>query len=361
MSRLRRFVLIAVSIISFRHFVPLYARADEQTQISLEQLQAMTAKWRAGFVNIRVVYEMRSLPVLDKPLLDWTPPADPNSSPQFSENEWIWADHGLDLFENRSFYWTPGQTGFRSIDIFNGPKNLSIRADYKAAPDEIDELKSLEIQPVANGKPISSFMRAPMQGIYSPATAEWLPEIIGSRPWTLEGLESILGDSCAKISNEGPWRTEILWLDLDHDGLPRRCQAIASTGSTTDFVVDELQQLAGGLWFPKTARVQLHAKGDTVQNQLVVVTEAEVNLSLDLSRFDPPEPAAGTSVMDGRTGNLSKRGETATAAESTPNTESRGIGRLSSEQPGFGRFVVMFAMICVSIASLAIGLWLRKK
>jgi len=356
-------MLIAVSIVSFCFVGPMHTRAEDETQISLQQIQAMTARWRASFVNIRVVYEIRSLPVLDAPLLDWSPPTDPNSVPKFFETEWIWADHGLDLFDGRSFYWTPGQTGHRNVDIFNGPKNLSIRAHYKGSPEEVEGLKSLQVEPVANGKPTSSFIRAPMTGIYWPVTAEWLHEILGSRTWKLEGVESILGDSCAKISNEGMWRTEVLWLDLEHDGLPRRCQMTSSTGTETDFVVDELQQLEGGLWFPKRARVQLHAKGDSVENQLVVVTEAQINLSLDLSRFDPPEPVTGTAVMDGRTGNLFKHGELPAAPESssTPKTSSNGVGLLSSDPLGLGRFVLMFAMICVSIASLAIGLWLRRK
>ncbi len=363
MPRPHRIILFALLTVSCCVVTPFCAKAEEETQINLEEIQAITARWRASFVNIRVMYDMRSLPPLDKPLLDWSPPADPTSAPQFSQTEWIWADHGLDLFDDRSFYWTPGKNGHTHIDVFNGPHQIAFRASYQSSHEDAEQLKHLNIQPVAGGNPTSSFMRAPMEGLYSPATAEWLPEVLAKRQWELKGVETLLGASCAKISNEDLRRTEILWLDLQHDGLPRRRQATYSTGSKTDFVVDELQQLDGGLWFPKIARIQLQARGDSVQNQVVVVTEAQINLSLDLTRFDPPEPVTGTVVTDGRTGWVHMHGQSSTSQvdplKQDPHIEA--VGPFSSVAPVSGQRVWTFVMICGSVTSLVIGLWLRRK
>ncbi|MEQ9406951.1 MAG: hypothetical protein RIK87_04465 [Fuerstiella sp.] len=147
-----------------------------------------------------------------------------------------------------------------------------------------------------------------MSGLYWAPTAEWLPEILAREQWVLEGVEPILGNACAKVSYNST--AEILWLDLEHDGLPRR--HLTNAGSTNvDFVVDEFQELDGGLWFPKLGRIQLlNNDNGNVQNQLFVVTMAQVNISLDLTRFQPPKPARGTVVRDGRTGNIQGRSAT---------------------------------------------------
>lgn len=360
MLRHHKITLIALLTVSCYVVAPYEAIAGDESQISLEQIQAMTARWRASFVNVRVVYDIRSLPPLDKPLLDWSPPEDPESAPRFAQDEWIWADHGLDLFDNRAFYWTPGEIGYRDVDIFNGPENLSMRVSYQKSREQVEEMKELNIQPVAAAKPTSSSSRAAMNGLYSPATAEWLPEILANREWKLDGIETVFGNSCAKVSNASMGKTEILWLDLKHDGLPRRFQEIYGKKGV-DFVVDELQQLDTGLWFPKRARIQLQF-GD-VQNQLVVVTEAQINLSLDLSRFDPPEPVNGTAVTDGRISRTSIQGQPVIPLDSRSNSTNplNSVGPLSSEPPDSSGFVWIITMICASIASLAAGLWFRSK
>jgi hypothetical protein len=360
MVRLNQIAFVIRFALSCCVVAPNEAIAGDDSQITLEQIQAMTARWRASFVNIRVVYDMRSLPPLDKPLLDWSPPADPESAPRFARDEWIWADHGLDLYDNRAFYWTPGKIGYRDVDIFNGPKNLSMRVSYQKSREQVQKMKELNIQLVAGGKPTSSFSRAAMNGLYSPATAEWLPEILANREWKLDGIETVFGNSCAKVSNASMGKTEVLWLDLKHDGLPRRVQQIYGKRGN-DFVVDELQQLDTGLWFPKRARIQL--RSDPVENHLVVVTEAQINLSLDLSRFDPPEPVIGTAVTDGRISRTYIQGQPVIPLDSPSNAKNplNAVGILSSERPDSNGFVWIITMICASIASLAIGLWFRRK
>ena len=343
---------------------PLSVIADQP--INLEQIQATAAKWRASFVNIRLVYERRSLPALDEPLLNVTP-LETNSAPLFGQDEWIWADHGVDLLDSRAFYWSPGKVGYRNVDVFNGPKGIAFRANYQNSIEQVEELKAIQIQGIGLGKPISSIDRTAMRGLYWADAVEWLPEKLIKWECTVEGIEPVLGASCAKISSRYSARgkdthIDILWLDLEHDCLPRRYQELPNSIRKigADFVVDEVQQLESGLWFPKRARLQLQTKPP--QNQMIVVTEAEVNLSLDATRFDSPAPITGTVVTDGRTGKVYTHGQQSPQqnliAKSNPSPNSSSPSAVPQAASGKGWLI---ALICMSITMLVVGLWFRKK
>ncbi|MEZ6127930.1 MAG: hypothetical protein R3C59_04565 [Planctomycetaceae bacterium] len=338
--------------------------ADEP-RITLNHVRAVATRWRESFVNLRMVYELRSLPPLDEPLVDWAPPDVVESAPKFSESEWIWAEHGLDLLDGRAFYWTPAKPGgVRELDVFNGPDSIVFRANYKRSPDLVEAFTHLKIQPHGGGKPTSYKARTPMIGLRSPATAEWLPEMLSSGDWKLTGVEDILGHSCVKLTfDSSQSKSEVLWLDLQHDVLPRRhrLEAVSSSGSTsaTDFVADEFQQLESGVWFPKRGRLQLLTNGP-VQNQLFVVTEAQLNIPLDLTRFRPPEPGVGTVVFDGRTGRSSIHGNPETQPDTmSPQHAVRQID-VSAVPESVVKVGWVSGLMGVSVAALAIGLWLRK-
>jgi len=342
------------------------AAADES--VTLEDIQAIATRWRASFVNLRVVYETRGLPPRRESLIEWSAPEDFTAAPLVRSVEWIWADHGLDLFDGRSFYWSPGKTGIRSIDGFNGPKNLSFRALYRRPPGEAETLVEVGMQRVG-GKSTSWLNRAPMRGLYWANTAEWLPEVLAGREWVLEGVEPVLGIPCAKLSTRyvrgKDTHVDLLWLDLAHDGLPRRYQRLANSERTagSDFIVDEVQQLPEGIWFPKQARLQLQS--DPVQNQLIVITEAAINIELDLSRFDPPAPVQGTLIADGRIGRAYRFGvDPAPTEPALPNPPEDTSHSALIAKPDFW-LNVSFALLClavfVSVLSLIVGIWLRVR
>ena len=359
--------LIALSFSAFAICFAPESNEAEQAGLGLDQIRARATQWRASFVNLRIEYDSRSLPATEGAVVDWAPlVADLESAPRFAQTEWIWADHGLDLYDDRGFYWTSGVLGFRHVDVFNCPASLAFRASYQKSTDGIEALKHLQIRGAGAGKPTSWMNRVPMTGLYWPGRVEWLPDILARREWTLEGVEPILGEPCAKIASHYLAGThefvDTFWLDLKHDCLPRRCrtQSGPSLNGGTDFVVDELQQLEGGLWFPKQARLQLRGKPN--QNQLIVVTKAEINQSLDLPRFEPPPPENGTAVSDARTGVVYTHGVQSRpqeqASEPTPGADMSHL--LSAVPAGSGMFWAAL-MICASLALFVMGLWLRKK
>lgn len=355
-------ILLAVLVFACAGSAFPAGRIDE-TPFGLEELKAIATQWRESFVNLRIVYELRILAPTDAPLTDWQPPADVESLQKFAEGEWIWADHGLDLFETRAFYWQPGTTGVRTVDIFNGPEGLTMRAGYRQPPESPEVFKELMIERAIGGKPTSTKSRAPLAGLYSPATAKWLSDMLSSGNWEHRGDESILGSRCIKLRVEMDRGFEELWLDPDHSALPRRHrnERVSSGGSraAVDFVVDEFEQLDGGLWFPKRGRIQIEVDGNVSENQLFLVNEADINIPIDLRRFQPPEPSPGTAVVDGRTGQSFVHGVTDAQRSGTFEDQDSGDspdGTVSSSALS-GRFVwVISGLVCLSAAFFVIGI-----
>lgn len=347
------------------------AGAEDAAAITLEDITRRVTEWRNSFVNVRVVYELRSLPETEKAVDEWPPPPDPETAPLFARSEWIWADHGLDLLERRLFFYEDGTSKVHSIDVFNGPKRFVFRAQFnKASADVPEKYLDLQMFGLGVGKPISRMSRDAVEGLYWPVSAEWLPEILAKWKWTLETVEDIGGQPCARIATRRVERDnhawfDVLWLDLDHDCLVRRNRARAIDGQWAqagrDFIVDEFQRLDVGIWFPKRGRDQL--AGTPHENHLIVVTEAAVNESVDLARFDPPSPRPGTVVSD----NIGYFGSAiggpagqGSRGDQPPSTNAGAVARRTAAA-GTPRWVWWSAaLLSVSVVFLGAGFWFSR-
>lgn len=350
-----------------------HVRADDTEVITLEELARRLTAWRGSFVNLHAVWELRSLPETQDEIVDWPPAPDASAGSLFCRDEWIWADHGLDLLESKCFFFEDGSSKVRSIDAFNGPKGVVFRAQFRKQPDTPEEYTNLLLTGLGVGKSISRMARAPTEGLYWPAYAAWLPEKLSEWTWKLEAIEAIDGEPCARIVAASPEVSDvpflhILWLDLNHDCLVRRYRTppIAKRRQGEDRIIDEFQRLESGIWFPKRGRLQLG--GTPHQNQMFVVTEVAVNESIDLARFDPPVPAVGTTVNDhGRTyrhGVSPAQTRNGDATGATP----KAIAASSSKSPQLsgapakpGWIGTSAALIGMSIVFLFVGIWYSRK
>lgn len=270
------------------------ANGADSDRIDLDELARRQAKWRASFVSLHVLYDVRGLPAVEEPTDHWSfPPPDPESAPLWNRVEWFRSDDGLELFDDRCFYWNPGSTGVRDLDVFNGPEGRRFRASYRRPPNvEQEKLIEFWLLEPGNGPP-TPFTPRPMEGVYWSGESAWLSDVLVKGKWKLEGIEDVVGAPCARISAGGA----TLWLDLDHDCLVRRYQRTSNRTDFVawDFIVDDFQQLPNGIWFPSRGRNRF---GD--QHHLFVVTKAEVNPSLDPARFEPPALEDETRVIDQR-------------------------------------------------------------
>lgn len=363
--------LIAAGFAGIFCAVPVSLLADDSTNIGLDEIARRLTQWRASFVNLRLVWELRSLPESDEPVVDWPPPPDPDSGALFCRKEWIWADHGLDFLEDHSFFYEDGSSKVHIVEAFNGPKGVVFRALFHKPAGGPEEFKALHLKGLGVGKPTSSIERTPVSGLYRPGHAAWLPELLAKWEWKLEKIEDVGGDPCARVAaltDDGRW-FETLWLDVNHDCLVRRRTAMVSGKRTGfDVVIDEFQTLAGGIWFPKRGRIQLMPlgrEGASVpnENQMFVVTEAVTNQPLDLSRFDPPSPQVGTVVDDhGRPyrHGISGSGAGEGAIKSTAVEAGSRSPSAAPPRPGWFWSGVL---ISIAVVLLLAGLWFspRKK
>ncbi len=214
----------------------------------------------------------------------------------------------------------------RDLDVYNGPGKFFFSAQYRMLEDSNEVLDQLRIVGVFDGVPPAQNLTELMPGIFEPHSRLWLsdqlspfhPTNIPVRPpgaaaeysiqryWKYSGTEMLLGSLCAKLvhadepidPDSHSTATRTLWLDIEHNGLPRRIltEYVREDESTTgiDFVVDEFQQLEGGIWFPRVARRQLPSKETT----LYVFTAVGLNVDLSELDFQPPQPQAQTRVTD---------------------------------------------------------------
>jgi hypothetical protein len=345
------------------------AGAEDAAAITLDRITRRVTEWRNSFVNVRAVWELRSLPETQQAVDEWPPPPDPETAPLFARCEWIWADHGLNLLEDWFFFYEDGTSKVHSIDAFNGPKGIVFRAHFqKPSADEPEKYVALQMFGLGVGKPISHISIDPAEGLYWAMLAEWLPEVLSKWKWTLETVEDVGGQPCARIAARRDERMafDVLWLDLDHDCLVRRHRYRGVNGQWAqgrDFIVDEFQRLDAGIWFPKLGRSQL---GSTPhENHLIVVTEATVNESVDLARFDPPAPRAGTGVADnvgyfGRAsaGPAERRSRADQPPSATANAAA--VPRRTAASAMASWVWWSAALVSVSIVFLGAGFWFSR-
>jgi hypothetical protein len=378
MSTSFRKCLTVVALLACFCGAPAPVRGQDHDGITLDEIKRRLTDWRSSFVNLRVVWELRKLPETTEPELAWSAPPDAQEGKLWERKEWIWAEDrdGLDLVEWWSFFDSDGSVKAHSRDVYKGEKDAVLRAQYarlkEGAPEEFVRLELWG--PWA--RRASPVMRMPLWGLFwggvGPGT--WLADVLSQRQCKLEEIEEIDGQPCARLTTaeRGPGGQpmpgfefiEVLWLDLNHDCLVRRRRspAVAQQSDGLDFIVDEFQRLDEGIWFPKRGRMQTGStrpdgSRDPNEVQMFVVTEAGVNQSLDLARFETPAPTVDTFVTDYRTGASYKNG---VEAVSRP-----GPARFVP-QPMPGSVVPDWAFWATGLASVSMvlltsGLWFARR
>jgi hypothetical protein len=283
------------------------ASVSDAKDPDLAEITRALNEWRASFVNIRVVWEMRNPEQTKarKPHLASRSPADDVF--RYARQHWAWADHGLYRFETEKY--DEGQSRGRDLDIWNAPKAVAAKAIYRREGPGPEMLDSLVLRGLGASQPTSFNSVVPLGGLFFPASVRWLGEMLAESETELEGFEDVGGERCARVA---PAKLEggHVWLDLRHGCLVRRYDLpdIPKRRNGSDFMVQEFQRLDSGLWFPKrgTLRMSSDAPKEMVYWE---VTEVAVNQPLDERMFEPPAPMIGTSVRDERTRQTYRFGE----------------------------------------------------
>ncbi len=322
--------------------------------------------WRASFVNIRLVWELRNPEETKarKPHLASRSPTDDVF--RYARQHWAWADHGLYRFETEMF--DEGQARSRECDIWNGPKAVAARAHYERRPGAPEMLESLVLRGLGASQPGSFNNVMPLEGLFFPASVKWLGQMVAESQTELEGFEDVGGERCARIA---PAKLEggRLWLDLRHNCLVRRYNLpdIPNRRNGSDFTVREFRRLDSGVWFPSrgTLRYSSMAPKEMVD---WTVTQVAVNHAFDERTFEPPAPVIGTAVRDARTRQSYRFGErpdrvarVAKMAEQAQEAIPAGSTAPPAAIPGSRVVWWSLGLLVVSGVLLTMGAWLWRK
>ncbi len=342
--------LLAI-VLGFFAFSPL-THADELPE--MQEIISALADWKKAFANVRVVWKFQEPVQTDNASAD-----EDTVYRTFGQAEWISADHGLDLYEHS---YDQCYDQFRSLEVFNGPKDIIFAARYEAGI-----LQSMEIKGLSGGVPASPKTRTPFTGMYFSSSALWLADALREWSWMkVEGIDEIDGHPCVHLT--GGELAHSLWLDPEYDYLVRRLLTPRSKLSPGwEFTVKEYQQADNGRWFPKYGTMVLFEEHPPDSRQRWVVTELSVNDELDPKRFELPTLEVGARVTDMRAGRIYRvehAGDRleieqkirARAATSFPATAP--AGSVSSQ---FTWLLVPLALIVGSIGLLSIALWMAKR
>lgn len=259
------------------------ARADAAIPTSSE-IASRLSEWRASFVDVQIAWEL-SRAGADEP---------------FARQEWLWADHGVCLFEDMSL---DAERHARMLDVWALPRQASFRALYIKFAGLPERLDRLTIRPVDASGGESPFSVIPLKGVYFPTKSMWISEALNQ--WLITGvtLEELNGTTCLRIA---PRELDgaIIWLDPARDYLVRRyvLPDIPEVRGGFDFTVDEFQQLESGLWFPRRGRNTLF--GTSTESQDWLVTRVSGNIAIDEPRLKCPTPVPGTLVTDAVRGKI---------------------------------------------------------
>lgn len=140
-------------------------------------------------------------------------------------------------------------------------------------------------------KTLQNAEQMPLYPIYF-AINGWFSAAFERLPAEYYGTRMIGGSRCVGISLEGSSRP-IMWLDVEHDGLPRM---IEPAGNVTrwGWICDEFRQADNGRWFPAKGRF-----GYVDQEYATFEVESfQMNAEIPLSDFDVPTVSKGTYVRD---------------------------------------------------------------
>jgi hypothetical protein len=282
----------------------------------LDEIILRLATWRGSFSRLRVVYERRNPGQLQKyqPALVQTGRLEDfhrryelilTNTDWMHYETWDYMGHGAALQSHEAM---GVNDRFRFDAVFHDsdgevPDSLTVGTIWHnigRRPTESMPLTELWIPSLVQGNQ--------SQG------AGWLPDALrANRPEILEYRE-LDGARCVALS----WSSVVgqkLWLDLDHDCLPRLREPMSPVGENAGrFHVEEYRKMPNGHWFPARGTLR-HGSDPEDETYHWVVTDISINDDIPLSRFSPPEPGPQTRVTDWtqRPGAFSERHGTKTA------------------------------------------------
>ncbi|WP_437230640.1 hypothetical protein SH661x_002070 [Planctomicrobium sp. SH661] len=273
------FPLGAVSSVTADEFS--VEHCPEEFSTAMEQI----ANWRDSLDSLSVVYEwddpqaagqgtgFRSSSSSEKrrTVLNW-------------QDWWIGAD--CQSWKATTTVLEPRRLGRRIVT--GRTLNVQYFAEFSPQSDTPHLLTAADL---GSKKTLQMSEQMPLFPIYF-ATSGWFSGAFEKFPVKYAGSRVIDGCRCAGVLLEGDSRP-MMWLDLEHDGLPRLIEPV-NTATRWTWKCDEFVLMRTGRWFPKSGSFGF------VDQQLSKfhVESAEMNLPIAAEAFRMPEISKSTFVRD---------------------------------------------------------------
>lgn len=316
-----------------------------------EEITQRLLDWQHSFANLRIVYERRnpSQWLVRKPEL-----ADSGDIDQYYQHsEWIYTDGG-----NLRYATSEYEGGKLAKSLTDGiGSRVSFQASFlgeSALPTALVVWPKRPAGADDPGRPM------PLMELYA-GHGEWIGDIFRRVTPILLRTDTIDGSPCVAIHRAADSRYT-LWLDLDHDCLPRLNEPDQDINGTR-FHVEEFLQLPNGRWLPQ--------KGTSVQTKenqpyYWVVTEAEVNKQLPDSVFAPPKPGPETQLHDragyfGRAATprlLPREGKTLTPNPPPPLPSGKPV---TAAIPHTNWSAAIIGSVAVIVLATILGVWWTRR
>jgi hypothetical protein len=248
----------------------------------LENAVRMRREWLASFSTLRFRFRWSNPGQLKKRFSELRSDESLLSG-FYNEVEYIWTDRGFlsesaQDFENASL--------LRSLR-----KGRNAKLQFDATFNGDAKFPSyLEVKPVTQGARLSFSSPMPLFDLYD-GTIGWY-HFVGINQVVCVGTTVIDGSRCVgyRAAATDPC---VHWLDLEHDGLPRR--AVPEVKHAWAWECTEWQKTNSGRWFPKKGTYHIAAEPEEYWFE---VTEVVMNENQPPERFALPAINEQTTIMD---------------------------------------------------------------
>lgn len=282
---------------------PQSIRAADEDEPDLKEIIQRLNDWRGSFSSVHLVYEWRTPGQLQK----YQPQLAASARPEDfrHRHDLRFGNSGWERTESWDF------TGFgatlRRHTLSGRNDRLQFSAEFPPSPPDATVPSAMAISPYP-GNLIKNYVEEPgpiypLNELYFPGhrrgteehESEWLGNMLSRTSPQITRYAEIDGWRCVGI-HRAPESAVTLWLDLEHDCLPRLVEADEPRPAVEKFHVQSFRRLNNGRWFPESGVLTRSYVDDDAWHW--VVTEVAVNERVDPELFAPPKAGPETRVTD---------------------------------------------------------------
>ncbi len=341
--------------------------ADESGSEVIAKISQNANKWRSHFATLNLKYKTSHFESWRKAHPDKT---DDEIRGCYRHHELIWTDQASLRLEWKLYQF--GKIVKRMVDGGNGQESFS--ASYIVDATGVERFSELRIVPVNRSHAKIPTMIEPLQILWHPGSGKWLDELITDESAELHGAEKN-SDPIVDIRLESAGQFDDRFFrvrfDAERNLLPRSSELLSRKRPNAPglhWECSEWREIMPGYLFPWKGKW-----GVLAELQDWEMEEVHFNVPVKPSMFVAPQPSRGTTILDGRSGQLIRYGMDAPRAQRAADSKSLAAENLrnlegSTQLPLAGRQPSPattpsggLAIGSTLLLGIALFLWVRRR